>query len=124
MLNGALKTILVVDDDPDAREALSELCKLKGYEVACAENGLAAFNEIRTRQVRPALILLDLYMPVMDGHTFLCQAREDSRIENVPIIVMTGDLGAQPYGADAIVRKPLNVEFLFRIILRFLKPSS
>jgi CheY-like chemotaxis protein len=118
------ETILVVDDDPDAREALSELCRLEGYEAASAENGLVALDEIHGRRVCPALILLDLYMPVMDGHTFLCQARKDSSTANVPIIVMTGDLGAQPSGADAILRKPLKPEFLFQMIRRFLKPSS
>jgi CheY-like chemotaxis protein len=77
MIDPAAETILVVDDDSDAREALGELLKQRGYSVVCAENGLAALDEIRTRRVPPALILLDLSMPVMDGRTFLRRARED-----------------------------------------------
>ncbi len=63
------RPILVVDDDLDACEALSEFLKLNGYNVACAENGQIALAEIRTRPVPPALILLDMLMPVMDGQT-------------------------------------------------------
>ena len=108
LANAGPKTILIVEDDPDAREALSELVEVSGYPVVCAENGLAALDKIRNWEASPALILLDLRMPVMDGHAFLQQARNDSRIENVPIIVITADLWAQPSGADAILRKPIN----------------
>ncbi len=124
MLNGESNTVLIVDDDLDAREALSELCELNGYAVASAANGLAALDQILTRQLRPALILLDLCMPVMDGQTFLCRMRGGRHIENVPIIVITADLQAEPFGADAIIRKPVNLELLFRIMRRFLEPSS
>ena len=68
------KTILVVEDQEDARAALSGFLEAKGYIVACAENGLAALDEIKTR--KPRLILLDLAMPVMDGYTFMNQARQ------------------------------------------------
>jgi len=124
MDNEGSDTILIVDDEPDVREALSELCELKGYDVASAENGLGALARLRTRQNRPALILLDLHMPVMDGYTFLYHVRDDSRIENVPIIVITADLAAEPFGADAIIRKPVNLEHLFEMMRRFLKPPS
>src|SRR5216683_3071101 len=72
------RPILVVDDDLDACEALSEFLKLNGYTVACAENEQIALAEIRTRPVPPALILLDMLMPVMDGQTFLTRARQGS----------------------------------------------
>jgi CheY-like chemotaxis protein len=119
-----LKTILVVEDDADAREALSELLTISGYPVASAENGLAALDQIRNWEAVPALILLDLLMPVMDGHAFLHEARKDRRMENVPIIVITADLWAQPAAADAILRKPINPKLLLRLIRRFLKPAA
>jgi CheY-like chemotaxis protein len=124
MIDPAAETILVVDDDSDAREALGELLTQHGYTVACAENGLAALDEIRKRRVSPALILLDLSMPVMDGRTFLRRAREDCHIKNVPIVVTTADLWAQPSGADAILTKPLKVESLLCTVRRFVKPAQ
>jgi chemosensory pili system protein ChpA (sensor histidine kinase/response regulator) len=54
-------------------------------------NGLDALHEIRTLRDPPALILLDLFMPVRDGYAFLQRARHDSRIKHVPIALMTGD---------------------------------
>jgi CheY-like chemotaxis protein len=117
-------TILVVDDDSDTREALCEWLKRCGHSVTCAANGLSALHEIRTLRDPPALILLDLFMPVMDGYTFLQRARQDRRIKHVPIVVMTGDPWAPPSGVDALLTKPIKSEILLRTIRRFLKPAE
>src|SRR5713101_3894166 len=109
------RPILVVDDDLDACEALSEFLKLNGYTVACAENGQIALAEIRTRPVPPALILLDMLMPVMDGQTFLTRARQDPRIKDVPIVVATADPSVEAPGASAVLGKPVRPERLLRI---------
>jgi CheY-like chemotaxis protein len=121
-INGNPNTILIVDGDSNACQAMRELCKLEGYDVAFAEHGLAALDKIRIARVRPALILLDLYLPVMGGYAFLYEALKNSDIQNVPIIVMTADLCARPPRADAILRKPLNLELFFRTVRRFLSP--
>jgi CheY-like chemotaxis protein len=117
-------TILVVEDDLDAREGLCEWLKQRGHHVASAANGLSALHEIRTLRDPPALILLDLFMPVMDGYAFLQRARQDGRIKHVPIVVMTGDPWAPPSGADAILTKPFKSEILLYTIRRFLKPAE
>jgi two-component system response regulator CpxR len=117
-------TILVVEDDSDTREALCEWLKRRGLSVACAANGLSALHEIRTLRDPPALILLDLFMPVMDGYAFLQRVRQDSHIKHVPIVVMTGDLWAPPSDADAILTKPFKSEILLHTIQRFLKPAE
>ena len=117
-------TILVVEDDPDTREALCESLKLCGHSITCAANGLSALDEIRTWRVPPALILLDLSMPVMDGESFLREVRKDISIKKVPIIVTTGDLCAHPPGADAILTKPLKLETLISTVRRFVKPPE
>ena len=116
------RPILVVDDDPDTREALSELLELNGYAVACAENGLIALTEIRTRPVPPALILLDLLMPVMDGHTFLDRARQDHRIKDLPIVVATADPSLEAPGAAAVLGKPIRPQRLLDIVRQFVQP--
>jgi CheY-like chemotaxis protein len=121
MVDPAAKLILIVDDDREARDAVSELLTLCSYTTACAENGQAALDDIRRCAVAPALILLDLVMPVMDGRTFLRRAREDCSIRNVPIVVTTGDPQAQPVGADAVLSKPVSVDSLLSIVNRFVK---
>jgi CheY-like chemotaxis protein len=123
MVDPAIKIILVVDDNREARDAVSELLTHCGYTVACAENGQAALDEIQRWGVPPALILLDLVMPVMDGYTFVRRVREDLSIRNVPIIVTTGDPLAQPSGADAVLSKPVNLDTLLSIMRRFMKSA-
>jgi two-component system, OmpR family, response regulator CpxR len=118
------QTILVVDDDADTRDAMCELLSLYGYRVACADNGLAALDQIQTWQAPPALILLDLCMPVMDGQTFLLRARQDRRVKNMPIIVITGDLLTDLGGVDAVLTKPLRPERLLPTVSRFVKPTE
>jgi hypothetical protein len=60
--------VLVVDDDPDILDALSEILEVEGYEVQRARNGREALE--RLEQMLPDVVLLDLMMPVMDGWEF------------------------------------------------------
>ncbi|WP_375455545.1 response regulator [uncultured Methylobacterium sp.] len=84
--DGVEARILVVDDDPDARERLRRTLTRDGWRVDEAENGRAALE--RFEAVRPNLILLDLMMPEMDGFGFLraLRARADG---DVPVVVLT-----------------------------------
>jgi CheY-like chemotaxis protein len=117
-------TILVIDDDADTRDALRELFELHGYKVHCAENGLAALDKIQRWRVPPALIVVDLFMPVMDGRTFLRKVREDHSTKDVPIIFITGDPLAQASGADVTLIKPLKPQILLSTVRRFVKPAG
>jgi CheY-like chemotaxis protein len=112
------KIILVVEDQDDARAALSGLLEAKGYTVACAENGLAALNELKTR--KPRLILLDLAMPVMDGYTFMDHARQCHLLEDVIVIVTSAHQPTSMPGAAAVVGKPIRPERLMLLIRQFL----
>jgi CheY-like chemotaxis protein len=113
------KTILIVDDELDAREALGEFLKRNGYVVAFAGNGQAALDRISTLQAPLALILLDLMMPVMDGYTFLNRAREDDRTKDVPIIVTTGLPSRSAPGATTVLTKPIKPDQLLPLVRRF-----
>ncbi len=112
-------TILIVDDQVDAREALGEFLTMNGYMVASAGNGQAALDRISTWRTPPALILLDLMMPVMDGYTFLNRARQDDRTKDVPIIVTTADPSRGAPGATTVLTKPIKLEKLLPLVRRF-----
>jgi CheY-like chemotaxis protein len=112
------KFILIVEDEPDGREALSELLAAQGYDVACAENGKAALDEIAAR--KPRLIVLDMKMPVMDGHTFLKQASRKHLLEDVAVIVTTADQAPSTPGAAAVLKKPIRLDRLLFLIRRYL----
>jgi CheY-like chemotaxis protein len=113
------KSVLIVDDDLDIRELLAETLEGKGFQVAMAANGLEAFAVLRRMPVRPAVILLDLMMPVMDGYAFLEQRRNDPAVASIPLAIVTAGHGVDRDrlgpGLD-IVRKPFDVPRLVGII--------
>jgi CheY-like chemotaxis protein len=105
-----LPTILVVDDDCDVRSALVDVLSSEGYEVVCFANGDEALAYLR-RNPPPSAILLDLFMPVMNGWEFFRRIRA-TRFGDIPIIAMTG---AEPHWGSPVplvLRKPLSPEFL------------
>ena len=111
---------LIVDDDSDTREALTELLTLRGFTGCSAENGRVALQLIRSHSTLPKLILLDITMPVLDGWGFLLERSKDSRILTVPVIVISASLGiekrARLAGAHSVMRKPLDPGRLLSVI--------
>jgi PAS domain S-box-containing protein len=83
----AARTVLVVDDDPDTRHLLRRMLEPQGWQVTEAENGRAGLAQVA--QEVPALILLDLMMPEVDGFTFIEELRRDARYRSLPIVVVT-----------------------------------
>ena len=75
--------MLIVDDDVDIREILAETLAETGFEVRTACNGLEALAAVRCMKVRPAVILLDLMMPIMDGYGFLEQRERDPALASI-----------------------------------------
>ncbi|MFN3347739.1 response regulator [Pseudorhodoplanes sp.] len=81
-------TVLVVDDSADVRSVVRTTVEKAGLKAAEAENGQAALDWLKQNPA-PALVLLDLMMPVMDGFTFLERVRDVPALERVPIVVLT-----------------------------------
>jgi signal transduction histidine kinase/CheY-like chemotaxis protein len=102
-------TILVVDDDPTARELLTRTLESKGYRVIVARNGLEALA--LARQHKPHAITLDVMMPQLDGWGALRQLKEDAELRNIPVIMVTilNERGlAIPLGAAELLTKPID----------------
>ena len=79
--------VLVVDDDSDLRQRLRGMLEKQGLVVEEAGDGRAALT--RLDEQWPALILLDLLMPGMDGFTFLAELRRRGKGRSVPVVVLT-----------------------------------
>jgi DNA-binding response OmpR family regulator len=103
--------VLIIDDDADIREAVSEVLSFEGHEVIAASDGEQGL--VRCRQARPDLILLDLMMPGMNGWDFLRAMRRDASVAATPVVVVSA-LGRvpelpvagflpKPFGLDALV---------------------
>jgi CheY-like chemotaxis protein len=119
--------ILIVEDDHDIQEALARILEGEGYEVAVAENGTAALEQLR-RGNPTDLILLDLMMPVMDGWQFRAEQRTDPRLSGVPVVVLSAHGGsrpeADPLAPAAFLKKPIDLHLLLDTVRRCAAPGA
>ena len=113
------RSILVVEDDPDVRDALATVLETEGYEVAKASDGQDALGQLRASPTT-ALILLDLYMPVMNGWAFRAEQLRDPKLASIPVVVVSADsmVGkrAADLGAAGYVGKPIDFDRLLALV--------
>jgi two-component system chemotaxis response regulator CheY len=111
--------VLIVDDTADARDAMKALLELKGYQVVTAADGQEALDELR-HGLDPALILLDLMMPRIDGFRFRKEQLLDPRLSRIPVIIFSGHPDVQNYavvlGAAGCFQKPVDVDRLLTLV--------
>lgn len=86
-MNPQKRTILLIDDVEENREILKRRLEKEGFGVMTARNGQEGLDALE--QEKFDLILTDLNMPVMDGHTFLKTLKADSRFDKIPIVIIT-----------------------------------
>lgn len=110
--------VLIVDDDPDIRDALGECLRYEGYAVQAAADGRAALDRLEIG-FRPNLILLDLMMPVLNGFDVLNALKQRPDWQSIPVVVVSANRG---YGVDdlggtvGILRKPVNMDQLLEVV--------
>ncbi len=104
--------ILVADDDEDIRELVQYRLEQAGYEVAAVTDGQSALDTAQARV--PALCVLDVMMPKLDGYEVTRRMRADERTRNVPIILLTARVQESDVargfeaGADDYITKPFS----------------
>ena len=89
-------TVLIVDDDRDTRVAASELLAQAGYRPITARNGLEALHLLRQGE-RPVVILVDMYMPLMDGEAFCDTCDAIPEFASIPRIIVSANHHARPH---------------------------
>src|SRR5262249_41279306 len=123
-----LHKILVVEDDQDLGDAVSQSLEDAGYGVSVAANGAIAMSTLKEPDDLPCVILLDLMIPVMDGENFMLEMRRDPRLPALPVIVLTAD-GCAPAKATALgardgLRKPIELDELLATVSKYCDPSK
>ena len=118
-LKSGKPTVLVVDDNIDAVDALTQILEYEGYIVATAYDGREALEYLRDHPT-PDLIVLDLMMPIMNGWELRAELAKVPAFAKVPIVVMTALAQAAQIEADAIVAKPIDLKRLLHIMDRLL----
>jgi CheY-like chemotaxis protein len=114
------KTVLVVDDDRDIRDVLTDALEAEGYRVVTASDGHEALNWLRSAAERPCIILLDLMMPRMDGVQFRTELLNDGALAHIPVVVLSADpsaiVAAKSLSFAGSLRKPVPLEALLAAV--------
>ena len=123
-----MKTILLIDDSQETREAIGEALRANGYNVIEADSGVGGLE--MARKHLPDLILSDIHMPGGDGSTLLRDIRRDSELRARQVVLMTGRSNFVPSrksmeeGADDFLVKPVSLQTLLNCVkARFSRAS-
>ena len=118
------KRLLVVDDEPAIVSVIKTAMELEGFEVLVAHDGLEGLE--KAQRELPDLIVLDIWMPKLDGFEVLRQLKEDDKTRGVPVIILTaypsdyGALAALKAEADQYLTKPFHPEKMVGLVRRLL----
>jgi CheY-like chemotaxis protein len=109
------KAILIVEDEIDIRLAVASVLEEEGYLVYSASNGKEAL-ELLKQIPRPALVLVDLMMPVMSGWQLIESLQGDDVLATLPVAVVTAADVTTVDGAKRVMRKPIQIEKLIALV--------
>jgi CheY-like chemotaxis protein len=120
--NESYKSVLIIEDDDDVRDALAQLLEDEGYGVHAAHNGREGL-QIASEAAPPRVIVLDLMMPIMNGWEFLAARRNDPRLRNVPVVVVSAAGDPKRLGeVTAFLRKPIDIRRLLQVVQEYAAP--
>jgi CheY-like chemotaxis protein len=111
--------VFLVDDDNDLRESVEQVLEGEGYLVLGARDGTEALARMRGISM-PAVAVIDLMMPGMNGWELAKAMRADPALRNIPIIVISIKARAPVKGADRVLNKPVTAEELLAVVKEFL----
>jgi len=114
--------VLVIEDDLDIQQALAQVLDEEGYDVDSASDGAEALEKLRSGGVKPSAIVLDLWMPRMNGFGFRSAQLASPDTADIPVVVVTAG-GVAPkekelLGLAYVLHKPVDLEVLLRVVRR------
>ncbi len=110
-------SVLVVDDERDIREAVAEVLKDEGYDVIDARDGAEALSQLRAHH--PAVVLLDLMMPGMNGWEFCAARMREPELCAIPVIVISALGRVSGIDAAAFLQKPFELDALVSAVRQY-----
>jgi two-component system response regulator MprA len=113
--------VLIVDDDRDFAEAIATAIAAVGGDAATSTSAFEALGKLQGG-LRPCLMLVDIRMPGMSGWAFLDRMRQDARLADIPVVVLSGDppdpRDVDEIGIRAVLPKPVEVESVLDMVVR------
>ena len=123
-----MKTILIIEDNNNILENLTEYFEMEGYKILVANNGKTGVE--LAKEFIPDLIICDVLMPVMDGHSVLHLLLDTEKTKGIPFIFSTSNSEkvdreqALKLGADDYITKPFHLEALLEMVKKWIKSGS
>ena len=120
--------ILLVDDEPSIVKMVGKRLEVEGFEVVVAMDGQEGLKKAQTEQ--PALIILDLMLPKLNGYEVCTMLKQDTRHQKIPIVLFTAKAQEKDEklgmacGADAYMRKPFQAQELLGTITQLMARGS
>ncbi len=114
--------VLVIEDDSALRDSLVELIEAEGFHVRAARDGLEGLALLRAG-LCPRAVLLDRWMPKLDGAGVLTAMTRDERLAKIPVVWMSGDVAAPPRDVSAHLEKPFSVDDLLDVLRSLEEPG-
>jgi CheY-like chemotaxis protein len=114
--------ILIVEDDPGSREALTTILRNEGYQVTAQGDGAEALTYLRGAEKLPKLIVLDLMMPGMEGWEFRHEQRRDPKLAGIPVIAVSA--AGKLVDVEFSFRKPLDFDKFLHAVQQYVGPPA
>ena len=124
MMNGAAKTVLVVEDNDLNMKLFHDLLEAHGYNILQTKDGMEALQ--LARQHRPDLILMDIQLPEVSGLEVTKWLKEDEKLKSIPVIAVTAfamkgdEEKIREGGCEAYIAKPISVTNFLQTVERFI----
>jgi CheY-like chemotaxis protein len=118
--------VLLVEDDEDIRDIVQDVLEDAGYDVVPASHGRQALEflaEVKASASPPDLVILDLMMPLVDGHQVLFVMGGDRLLASIPVVVISAFAREKPDGAAAFLRKPFSLDALSSTVHDLIVPG-
>ena len=115
--------VVVVDDEPGICETLAEVFQDEGYTVHCAPDGARALALFKSLERRPCVVLLDLFMPIMDGNAVYEAMQADPALRDIAVVITTSDPSSAPAGVS-IMKKPVSLKQLIETVHKCCRDSA
>jgi CheY-like chemotaxis protein len=122
-IKAAARSVLVVEDDVDVLQVIKEVIEAQGYRAIAVENGRQALAVLE--EERPALMLIDLFMPVMSGGELLKVVKGNPQLSAIPRVIMTA-ANDQMIGIREdvpVLYKPVDFDALTRLLQKYCEPA-
>jgi two-component system cell cycle response regulator DivK len=124
MMNGATKTVLVVEDNDLNMKLFHDLLEAHGYNILQTKDGMEALQ--LARQHKPDLILMDIQLPEVSGLEVTKWLKEDEKLKSIPVIAVTAfamkgdEEKIREGGCEAYIAKPISVTNFLQTVERFI----